>query len=88
MTAARVKVLVVQKKGGIKIMQKYTKWLINNHISCVDKDETCSKDKNVYWKCEVDEKDNPIRVVSDLEACKKHLKENGVNYKNVAKVMG
>lgn len=69
-------------------MKTYTKWLVNNNLTCVDKDETCSKDNNVYWKCEVDKNDNPIRVASDLEACKKHLKENGVNYKSVGKVMG
>jgi len=69
-------------------MKTYTKWLINNNLTCVDKDETCSKDNNVYWCCEVDKNDNPIMVASDLEACKKHLKENGVNHKKVSKVIG
>ena len=27
---------------------------------------------------EVDEDDKPIRVISDLEACKKHLRENEI----------
>jgi len=52
------------------------KWLVNNNLSCVDKDDTCYK--NTYWKCEVDEEENIIRVVSDLQACKKHLRENGL----------
>ena len=58
-----------------------TKWIVNNNKSCVDKnmDFTCSKD--VYWKVEVDEDGDIIKVVSDLEACKKHLKENGVEMK-------
>ena len=55
-----------------------TKWIVNNGLTCVDKDETCSRDNIVYWKVEIDKDDNPIRVVSDLEACKKHLKENGI----------
>ena len=56
-----------------------TKWLVNNGLACCDKDNTCSKDGLVYWKCEVDSEGNPIRVISDLEACKKHLKENNIN---------
>ena len=55
-----------------------TMWIVNNGLSCVDKDETCTKDNLVYWKVEVDEDDKPIRVISDLEACKKHLRENEI----------
>lgn len=55
-----------------------TKWIVNNGLSCMDKDETCTKDNVVYWKVELDLDDNPIRVISDMEGCKKHLRENGI----------
>ena len=69
-------------------METHTKWLINKNLTCVDKDNTCSKDKNVYWNCEVDSDGDIVRIADDYQGCKKHLKENGINYKKVNKVIG